>query len=169
MSGKLAKGKFARVAAGLSVAAWSAAAHAAYRFNLQTPATKEGSSVNDLHTIILLICVVIFVGVFGAMGYAMYAHRKSKGHRAAQFHENTLVEILWTVIPFVILVVMAWPATRTLLTMRDTAQPDLTIKATGYQWKWGYDYLTGEGEGISFVSNLATPSDQIYEIGRAHV
>lgn len=155
-------GKSAKVVAGLSMAAWGAAAHAAYQFNLQTPATKEGASVHDLHTIILLICVVIFVGVFGAMGYAMYAHRKSKGHAAAQFHENTLVEILWTVIPFVILVLIAWPATRTLLAMRDTAQPDLTIKATGYQWKWGYDYLSGEGEGISFVSNLATPTDQIY-------
>ena len=155
-------GKSAKVVAGLSMAAWGAAAHAAYQFNLQTPATKEGASVHDLHTIILLICVVIFVGVFGAMGYAMYAHRKSKGHAAAQFHENTLVEILWTVIPFVILVLIAWPATRTLLAMRDTAQPDLTIKATGYQWKWGYDYLSGEGEGISFVSNLATPMDQIY-------
>ena len=155
-------GKFAKVVAGLSMAAWGAAAHAAYQLNLQTPATKEGASVHELHTVILVICVVIFVGVFGAMGYAMYAHRKSKGHAAAQFHENTLVEVLWTVIPLVILVLIAWPATRTLLAMRDTAQPDLTIKATGYQWKWGYDYLSGEGEGISFTSNLATPADQIY-------
>jgi len=155
-------GKFAKAVAGLSMAAWGAAAHAAYQLNLQAPATKEGASVHELHTIILVICVVIFVGVFGAMGYAMYAHRKSKGHAAAQFHENTLVEILWTVIPLVILVLIAWPATRTLLAMRDTAQPDLTIKATGYQWKWGYDYLSGEGEGISFISNLSTPTDQIY-------
>jgi cytochrome c oxidase subunit 2 len=155
-------GKFAKVLAGLCIAAHGVAAHAAYNLNLQTPATKVGGDVHELHTIILVICVVIFVGVFGAMGYAMYAHRKSKGHAAAQFHENTLVEILWTVIPFIILILMAWPATRTLLAMRDTAQPDLTIKATGYQWKWGYDYLNGEGQGISFVSNLATPSDQIY-------
>ncbi len=155
-------GKFARIVAGLSMGAWGAAAHAAYQLNLQAAATKEGVSVHELHTVILVICVVIFVGVFGAMGYAMYAHRKSKGHAAAQFHENTLVEILWTVIPFIILVLIAWPATRTLLAMRDTAQPDMTIKVTGYQWKWGYDYLNGEGEGISFVSNLATPSDQIY-------
>ena len=151
-------GKFARVVAGLSLAGWGAAAQAAYHLNLQTPATKVGDSVYELHTIILVICVVIFIGVFGAMGYAMYAHRKSKGHVAAQFHENTLVEVLWTAIPLVILILMAWPATRTLLDMRDTAQPDLTIKATGYQWKWGYDYLSGEGEGISFISNLATPA-----------
>jgi cytochrome c oxidase subunit 2 len=155
-------GKFARVVAGLCMAAYGVAAHAAWEFNLQTPATREGVDVHELHAVILLICVVIFVGVFGVMGYAMYAHRKSKGHAAAQFHENTLVEVLWTVIPFVILVLIAWPATRTLLAMRDTAQPDLTIKATGYQWKWGYDYLSGEGEGISFLSNLATPMDQIY-------
>jgi cytochrome c oxidase subunit 2 len=155
-------GKFARVVAGLSMAGWGAAAQAAYHLNLQTPATKVGDSVYELHTIILVICVVIFIGVFGAMGYSMYAHRKSKGHVAAQFHENTLVEVLWTAIPLVILILMAWPATRTLLDMRDTAQPDLTIKATGYQWKWGYDYLSGEGEGISFISDLATPADQIY-------
>jgi cytochrome c oxidase subunit 2 len=155
-------GKFARVVAGLSMAAWGAAAQAAYRLNLQTPATKVGDSVYELHTIILVICVVIFLGVFGAMGYSMYAHRKSKGHAAAQFHENTLVEVLWTAIPLVILILMAWPATRTLLNMRDTAQADITIKATGYQWKWGYDYLSGEGEGIAFISDLATPADQIY-------
>ncbi len=155
-------GKFARVLAGLCMAAHGVAAHAAYQLNLQTPATKVGADVYDLHMIILAICVVIFVGVFGVMGYAMYAHRKSKGYVAAQFHENTLVEVLWTVIPFIILILMAWPATRTLLAMRDTAQPDLTIKVTGYQWKWGYDYLNGEGEGIAFVSGLATPMDQIY-------
>ncbi|MGB8433455.1 MAG: cytochrome c oxidase subunit II [Burkholderiales bacterium] len=144
------------------MAAWGAAAQAAFQLNLQTPATKVGESVYELHTIILVICVVIFIGVFGAMGYSMYAHRKSKGHVAAQFHENTLVEVLWTAIPLVILILMAWPATRTLLDMRDTAQADLTIKATGYQWKWGYDYLSGEGEGISFISDLATPADQIH-------
>jgi cytochrome c oxidase subunit 2 len=155
-------GKFARAVAGLSIAAWGAAAQAAYQLNLQAPATKVGVDVYDLHTIILVICVVIFIGVFGAMGYSMYAHRKSKGHVAAQFHENTLVEVLWTVIPLVILILMAWPATRTLLAMRDTAQPDITIKVTGYQWKWGYDYLNGEGEGVAFVSDLATPMDQIY-------
>jgi len=156
-------GKFVRAAAGLAMAASSAVAQAAYQLNLQEPASRIGERVHDLHTIILVICLAIFIGVFGVLGYSLYAHRKSKGHVAAQFHENTTVEVLWTVIPFVILVLMAWPATTTLLAMRDTTQPDITIKVTGYQWKWGYDYLKGEGEGISFLSNLATPHNQIYE------
>ncbi|MCL4800353.1 MAG: cytochrome c oxidase subunit II [Burkholderiales bacterium] len=156
-------GKFVRAAAGLAMAASSAVAQAAYQLNLQEPASHIGERVHDLHTIILVICLAIFIGVFGVLGYSLYAHRKSKGHVAAQFHENTTVEVLWTVIPFVILVLMAWPATTTLLAMRDTTQPDITIKVTGYQWKWGYDYLKGDGEGISFLSNLATPHNQIYE------
>jgi cytochrome c oxidase subunit II len=105
---------------------------------------------------------LIFVGVFSVMFYSIYAHRKSVGHKALQFHENTTVEIVWTIIPFFILIGMAWPATKTVLSMRDTSNPDLTIKATGYQWKWGYDYLKGEGEGITLYSNLATPADQVY-------
>jgi cytochrome c oxidase subunit 2 len=104
---------------------------------------------------------VIFVGVFGFMFWACYAHRKSKGHKAEQFHENTTVEIIWTVIPALILIVIAWPATSVLIAQRDTSNPDITIKVTGYQWKWGYDYIKGEGEGIRFVSKLATPRDQI--------
>jgi cytochrome c oxidase subunit 2 len=91
----------------------------------------------------------------------VFKHRKSVGHKAAQFHENTAVEVAWTLIPFVILIAMAVPATGTLITMRDTSEADLTIKATGYQWKWGYDYLKGEGEGISFYGTLATPRAQI--------
>jgi len=110
---------------------------------------------------VMILCTVIFVGVFGFMFYAVYAHRKSKGHKAAQFHENTTVEILWTVIPAVILVGIAWPTTRVLVAQKDTSNPDLTIKVTGYQWKWGYDYVKGEGEGISFLSTLATPRAQI--------
>src|SRR5258706_13349653 len=95
------------------------------------------------------------------MFWSVSAHRKSKGHKAAQFHENTSIEILWTVIPAIILVIIAWPATRTLVAQKDTSNPDLTIKVTGYQWKWGYDYVKGEGEGISFISTLATPREQI--------
>jgi cytochrome c oxidase subunit 2 len=95
------------------------------------------------------------------MFYACYAHRKSIGHRAAQFHENTTVELLWTVIPALILIVIAWPVTKVVIAQKDTSAPDLTIKVTGYQWKWGYDYLRGEGEGISFVSTLTTPREQI--------
>jgi cytochrome c oxidase subunit 2 len=104
------------------------------------------------------IIVVIFVVVFGAMTWAILKHRKSVGHKAEQFHENTTVEIIWTIIPFFILIGMAWPATKTIIAMKDTSGADITIKATGYQWKWGYDYLQ---EGISFYSSLATPREQI--------
>jgi cytochrome c oxidase subunit II len=127
--------------------------------NLQPPVTPIAAQIYDLHTYIMWICVVIFVGVFAVMFYSIFAHRKSKGHQAAQFHENTLVEIVWTVIPFLILLLMAIPATKTILAMKDTSVSDMTIKVTGYQWKWGYDYLD---DGISFVSNLATPYAQIY-------
>ena len=105
--------------------------------NLQEPASVLARSIYDLHTIITLICVVIFIGVFGVMFYSVYAHRKSKGHKAAQFHENVKVEIAWTVIPLIILIAMMFPATKTVLEMKDTAAADITIKVTGYQWKWG--------------------------------
>ena len=137
------------------------------RYNLQTPQTAVAHQIYDLHTIILAICVVIFVLVFGVMFYAVIYHRKSVGHPAAHFHESTTVEILWTVIPFVILIAMAVPATKTILNMRDTTAPELTVKATGYQWKWSYEYLKGEGElagqtdGLLLWSNLATPQEQI--------
>ncbi len=133
----------------------------ASRYNLQEPNSALGQSIYDLHTMILWVCVAIFVGVFSVMFYSVFKHRKSVGHKAANFHENTLVEVIWTVIPFIILIGIAVPATRTLLHQRDTSAPDLTIKVTGYQWKWGYDYLQGEGEGISFLSTLSTPRDQI--------
>ena len=131
------------------------------RYNLQTPQTIIAHEIYDLHTLIMVICCVIFVVVFGAMTYSIFAHRKSLGHKAKQFHENTTVEIVWTVIPFLILLGMAYPATKTIIQMKDTSNPDLTIKATGYQWKWGYDYLVGEGQGISFYSSLATPHELI--------
>jgi cytochrome c oxidase subunit 2 len=99
--------------------------------------------------------------VFGMMTIAIVKHRKSVGHEAEQFHENTTVEILWTVIPALIIIVIAWPVTKVVISQKDTSAPDLTIKVTGYQWKWGYDYLKGEGEGISFISTLSTPREQI--------
>jgi cytochrome c oxidase subunit 2 len=138
-----------------------AAAFAEYKLNLQTPNTALGHTIYDLHMVITWICVVIFVVVFGFMFYAVYAHRKSVGHKAANFHEHFWVEVGWTVVPAIILVAMAWPATRALIQLRDTSDPDLTIKVTGYQWKWGYDYIKGEGEGISFFSSLSTPQAQI--------
>lgn len=155
------KRKLATLASAGLLAGWSGLASAAYQWNMQTPATRVAAEVYDMHLLMMAIIMVIFVGVFAVMFYSVYAHRKSKGHQAAQFHENTTVEIIWTVVPFVILIFMAWPATKALLSMRDTSNPDITIKVTGYQWKWGYDYLKGEGEGVSFLSALATPRDQI--------
>ncbi len=147
---------------GLLLALYTGLAQAAYEINFQQSATRIGQDINDLHNWMMVIILIIFVGVFGVMFYSIFAHRKSKGHQAAQFHENTWVEVAWTIVPLIILVVMAIPASTTLLHMRDTSNPDITIKATGYQWKWGYDYLKGEGEGISFKANLATPQEQIH-------
>ena len=137
------------------------AAAAASRYNLQDPNSALGQEIYDLHTLVLWICVVIFIGVFGMMFYAMLKHRKSVGHQAAHFHENTTVEVIWTIVPFFVLIGMAWPATKAVISQKDTSGADLTIKVTGYQWKWGYDYLKGEGEGISFYSTLSTPREQI--------
>jgi cytochrome c oxidase subunit 2 len=139
--------------------AWLATGAAlANQYNLQEPQSIIAREIYDLHTLIMWIIVVIFVIVFGAMTYAIVMHRKSVGHKAEQFHENTTVEIIWTIIPFFILIGMAWPATKTIISMKDTSGADITIKATGYQWKWGYDYLQ---EGISFYSSLSTPREQI--------
>ena len=133
----------------------------ALEWNLRPAGSKLAEDIHSLHEYVMILCTVIFVGVFAFMFYAIYAHRKSKGHKAAQFHENTVVEVLWTVIPLVILIIIAAPATRVVVAQKDTSNPDLTIKVTGYQWKWGYDYVKGEGEGISFLSTLATPREQI--------
>src|SRR5439155_10973021 len=148
-------------ATGAALLALSGAAEAAYQWNLPTPVTRVAGEIYNLHLIMMGIILVIFVGVFGVMFYSIYAHRKSVGHQAENFHENITVEIIWAIIPFLILIAVAWPATKSILNLKDTSSPDLTIKATGYQWKWGYDYLKGEGEGISFVSMLATPREQI--------
>jgi cytochrome c oxidase subunit 2 len=99
--------------------------------------------------------------VFGVMFYSIFKHRKSLGHKAASFHESTTVEIIWTVVPLIIVIAMALPATKTVVAMKDTTNADITIKVTGYQWKWGYDYIKGEGEGISFLQTLTTPREQI--------
>ena len=108
--------------------------------------------------LMLWACIGIFVVVFGFMFYSIIKHRKSVGHKASQFHENHLLEIIWTIIPVVILVAMAYPATKTIIAMKDTAAADMSIKITGYQWYWGYDYLDQE---VKFTSNLTTTQDQI--------
>ncbi|HEY8245541.1 MAG TPA: cytochrome c oxidase subunit II [Casimicrobiaceae bacterium] len=155
--------RFTRGGRGLRAAAAVAAglpalAHAARDYNLQTPITSIAKQQYDLHMFIFWICAVIFVGVFGVMFYSLYKHRKSVGHQAEQFHENTVVEIVWTVIPFLILLFMAYPATKTILAMKDTSASELTIKVTGYQWKWNYDYLQ---DGFGYYSSLSTPVAQI--------
>ena len=124
------------------------------QLNLHPPATKIAQEQHWLHWFMLIVCTVIFVAVFSVMFYSIWKHRKSKGHKAATFHESVVVEIVWTVIPFVIVILMALPATKVVVAMKDTTNADLTIKVTGMQWKWGYDYLKGEGEGIGFVSSL---------------
>ena len=125
-----------------------------WQLNLQPAATKIAQEQGWLHWFMLIICTVIFVAVFGVMFYSIWKHRKSVGHKPATFHESVKVEIAWTVIPFIIVILMALPATKAVVAQKDTSTADLTIKATGYQWKWGYDYLKGEGEGIAFVSTL---------------
>ena len=149
--------KSGRTFAGAALALATGAAWA-NQYNLQPPQTVIAEQIYDLHTLIMWIIFGIFVVVFGFMTVAIIKHRKSVGHQAQQFHENTTVEIAWTIVPFIILIGMAYPATKTILAYKDTSNPDITIKATGYQWKWGYDYLN---EGVSFYSNLATPREQI--------
>ena len=146
---------------GALLALFPAIASAAYQMSLQPPVTRIAGEIYELHTLMMIIIVIVFLLVFSVMFYSIFKHRKSVGAKAAQFHESTTVEIIWTVIPLVILVGMAWPATKTVLSLKDTSNPDITIKATGHQWKWGYDYIKGEGEGISFLSALSTPQDQI--------
>ena len=134
---------------------------AVHQLNFQTPVTSIAADIYELHVWMIAICVAIFIAVFGVMFYSILKHRKSLGHKAANFHESTTVEIAWTVVPFVIVVLMALPATKTVVAMKDTSNADITIKTTGMQWKWSYDYLKGEGEGVAFLSALATPRDQI--------
>jgi cytochrome c oxidase subunit 2 len=152
--------KVIQALAGLAGLGICGSAHA-LEWYFQEPGSRLASDIDWLHQLVMWLIIVIFAVVFGAMFYACYAHRKSKGHKAEQFHENTAVELVWTVIPAIILVAIAWPATKVVIAQKDTSAPDLTIKVTGYQWKWGYDYVKGEGEGISFLSTLATPRAQI--------
>jgi cytochrome c oxidase subunit 2 len=128
------------------------------QLNMTPGVTDISHRVYDLHMLIFEICVVICLGVFAVLIYSLIKHRKSRGAKPASFHESTTVEIIWTTIPFLILVGMAVPATKTLLALEDTRNADMSIQITGYQWKWKYDYL---GEGISFFSTLATPRDEI--------
>ena len=130
------------------------------RYNLRVPATELAENIYTLHNFVLIVCVLICVAVFGVMFYSIYAHRKSKGHKPAHFHESTSLEIAWTVVPFLIVVVIGVYATPVVMAQKDTTNADITVKATGHQWKLGYDYLKGEGQGIAFYSTLTTPYEQ---------
>ena len=124
------------------------------QLNLHPPVTKIAEEQHFLHWMMLIICTVIFVAVFSVMFYSIWKHRRSKGAKSANFHESVTVEVVWTIVPFIIVILMALPATKVLVAQKDTTNADLTIKTTGYQWKWGYDYITGEGEGLAFISTL---------------
>jgi cytochrome c oxidase subunit II len=160
----------------LWAAAWvSTAAHAVNdlaggpavnQLNLAPAVTKIAEEQQWLHWMMLILCTVIFIAVFSVMFYSIWKHRKSKGYKAATFHESVTVEIIWTLVPFVIVILMALPATKVLVAQKDTTNADLTIKATGYQWKWGYDYLKGEGEGIAFVSTLDSRQRELSNLGK---
>ena len=136
------------------------------QLDLHPPVTQIARDMIWLHYFMLVICTIIFLGVFGVMFYSIIKHRKSKGHKPANFHESVKVEIAWTVVPFIIVILMALPATKTVVAMKDTTSADLTIKATGIQWKWGYDYLKGEGEGIGFVSTLDATHREMSDSGK---
>jgi cytochrome c oxidase subunit 2 len=135
------------------------------QLNLHPAVTKIAEEQHWLHWFMMIICLVIFLAVFGVMFYSIWKHRKSVGHKAANFHESTTVEIIWTIVPFVIVILMALPATKLLVASKDTTSADLTIKATGMQWKWGYDYIKGEGEGIGFVSALDSTHREMSDRG----
>jgi cytochrome c oxidase subunit 2 len=159
-----ATARLSAAAALLALAAGNvqAAGEGASSVNMPVGVTAVGQSIYDLHMIILWICIVIGVAVFGVMFYSIFYHRKSRGVVPAQFHESTKVEIAWTVVPFIILIGMAVPATSTLLDIYDFEDAEMDILVTGYQWKWKYEYLAENGENVAFFSNMSTPQSEIY-------
>ncbi len=161
--GGLALGAFATVASAVKDLPGGPAVN---QLDLHPPVTRIAADQQWLHYFMMVICLVIFFAVFAVMFYSIVKHRKSRGYKAANFHHSTTVEIIWTVVPFIIVIFMALPATRVVVAMKDTSSADLTIKATGIQWKWGYDYLKGEGEGINFVSSLDAAQRQMSDDGK---
>jgi cytochrome c oxidase subunit 2 len=160
ISGTSWVGRVARLIVGciLLIVAVAPAAYAEYGYNFPRPVTAIAEEILTLHNLIFIICVVIFLVVFSVMFYALFAHRKSRGYKAAKFHDNVILEVVWTIVPFVILIAMAIPSTVTLLRMDDTSKSELTVKITGYQWKWKYDYPDLD---LGYFSTLATPRAQI--------
>jgi cytochrome c oxidase, subunit II len=135
------------------------------QLNLTTAVTRIAAEVSWLHWFMLITCTVIFLLVFSVMFWSIWKHRKSVGHKPANFHESVTVEVIWTAIPFLIVILMALPATKVLVASKDTSNADVTIKATGYQWKWGYDYLTGDAEGVKFLSALDSTHRELSNAG----
>ncbi len=151
-------------AAAMAIPAWAQSADPKpWQLNMGRGVTATSQNAYEAHMFALWVCVVIGVLVFGAMGYAMFKFRKSKGAVAAQFSHNTTAEIIWTVVPVIILVVMAWPATAKLIAMYDTRDSEMTVKITGYQWLWKYEYL---GEGVEMTSRLDRDSDNMRQSGK---
>ena len=145
-------------------------AQATSEYNMTQGVTEISGKVYDLHMLIFYICCAIAFVVFGVMFYSILRHRKSKGAVAAHFHESTKVEIIWTVIPIIILIAMAIPATKTLIAMEDTSQSDITIKITGSQWKWHYSYFGEDVEYFSlFIGNFALWTCRSLLCRKAHV
>ena len=136
------------------------------QLNLHPAVTKIAQEQHWLHGFMMIICVVIFIAVFAVMFYSIWKHRKSVGHKPATFHESVTVEILWTLAPFIIVILMALPATKVLVASKDTTNADLTVKVTGYQWKWGYDYIKGEGEGLAYISTLDSSQRAMSNAGK---
>jgi cytochrome c oxidase subunit II len=135
------------------------------QLNLHPGATRIAVEQSWLHWFMLITCFVIFVLVFAVMFYSIWKHRRSRGHKPASFHESVTVEVVWTIIPFIIVIGMALPATKVVVAQKDTSNSDITIKATGYQWKWGYDYIKGEGEGLSFLSTIDSAQRELSNEG----
>jgi cytochrome c oxidase subunit 2 len=136
----------------------SLTASASWDVDIPAPGSPTALDAYNLHWGIMYVCIVIFFVVFGAMFWSILKHRRSVGAKAAQFHENTTIEVIWTIVPLVVLIAMAWPATRTMIEMKDASNADMSIKVTAYQWRWDYDY---QQDGVHFISNLSTPRDQI--------
>ena len=156
----------ALVVTGMLASAAASANPEPWQLNLVRGVTKTSHEVHDIHMIMLWICVVIGVVVFGVMFVAMFRFRKSRGAVAATWDHSTKLEAIWTIIPILILIGSAWPATTLLLKMADTSNSDMTIKVTGYQWKWRYEYVDyyGKQTGINFVSSLAADSNRARQL-----
>ena len=151
-------------ALGILATLTASTAFATYDVDILPPGSPTAQEAYQLHWGVMYVCIAIFVIVFGAMFWSIFKHRRSVGAKAAQFHENTTIEIIWTLIPLLVLVGMAWPATKAMLDMKDASNADMAIKVTAYQWRWEYDY---QQEGLRYLSNLSTPRDQIEEFHQA--